>query len=147
VSSFAVIPNPAIYKRYLEYLEKRELNQGNLFAYIATQAAYEGGEDWLNAVLKYIQGNIDFVSNFIEKNIPQIKVMKPEASFLIWLDCRELGLSQKELVRLFTDKAHLVLNDGTMFGKEGEGFMRMNVGSPRAVIEKAMNNLKNAIDK
>ena len=147
VSSFAVIPNPAIYKRYLEYLEKRELNQGNLFAYIATQAAYEGGEDWLNAVLKYIQGNIDFVSNFIEKNIPQIKVMKPEASFLIWLDCRELGLSQKELVRLFTDKAHLVLNDGTMFGKEGEGFMRMNVGSPRAVIEKAMNNLKNAIDE
>ena len=147
VSSFAVIPNPAIYKRYLEYLEKRELNQGNLFAYIATQAAYEGGEDWLNAVLKYIQGNIDFVSNFIEKNIPQIKVMKPEASFLLWLDCRELGLSQKELVRLFTDKAHLMLNNGTMFGKEGEGFMRMNVGSPRAVIEKAMNNLKNAIDK
>ena len=147
VSSFAVIPNPAIYKRYVEYLEKRELNQGNLFAYTATQAAYESGEDWLNELLKYIQGNIDFVSNFIEKNIPQIKVMKPEASFLLWLDCRELGLSQKELVRLFTDKAHLMLNNGTMFGKEGEGFMRMNVGSPRAVIEKAMNNLKNAIDE
>ena len=147
VSSFALIPNPAIFKRYVEYLEKRELNQGNLFAYTATQAAYESGEEWLNELLKYIQGNIDFVSNFIEKNIPQIKVMKPEASFLLWLDCRELGLSQKELVRLFTDKAHLVLNDGTMFGKEGEGFMRMNVGSPRAVIEKAMNNLKNAIDK
>jgi cystathionine beta-lyase len=147
VSSFALIPNPAIFKRYVEYLEKRELNQGNLFAYTATQAAYESGEEWLNELLKYIQGNIDFVSNFIEKNIPQIKVMKPEASFLLWLDCRELGLSQKELVRLFTDKAHLVLNDGTMFGKEGAGFMRMNVGSPRAVIEKAMNNLKNAIDE
>jgi cystathionine beta-lyase len=147
VSSFALIPNSAIFKRYVEYLEKRELNQGNLFAYTATQAAYEGGEDWLNELLKYIQGNIDFVSNFIEKNIPQIKVMKPEASFLLWLDCRELGLSQKELVRLFTDKAHLMLNNGTMFGKEGEGFMRMNVGSPRAVIEKAMNNLKNAIDE
>lgn len=147
VSSFALIPNSAIFKRYVEYLEKRELNQGNLFAYTATQAAYEGGEDWLNELLKYIQGNIDFVSNFIEKNIPRIKVMKPEASFLLWLDCRELGLSQKELVRLFTDKAHLMLNNGTMFGKEGEGFMRMNVGSPRAVIEKAMNNLKNAIDE
>jgi cystathionine beta-lyase len=147
VSSFALIPNPAIFKRYVEYLEKRELNQGNLFAYTATQAAYESGEEWLNELLKYIQGNIDFVSNFIEKNIPQIKVMKPEASFLLWLDCRELGLSQKELVRLFTDKAHLMLNNGTMFGKEGEGFMRMNVGSPRAVIEKAMNNLKNAIDE
>jgi len=147
VSSFAVIPNPDIRKRYVGYLEKRELNQGCLFAYTATQAAYEGGEDWLDELLKYIQGNIDFVSDFIEKNIPQINVMKPEASFLIWLDCRKLGLSQKELVSLFTDKAHLVLNDGTMFGKEGEGFMRMNVGSPRAVIEKAMNNLKKAINE
>jgi cystathionine beta-lyase len=146
VSSFAVIPNTDIRKRYVGYLEKRELNQGDLFAYTAAQAAYEGGEEWLGELLKYIQGNIDFVSDFLSKHIPQIKPMVPEASFLVWLDCRGLGLSQKELVRLFRDKAHLVLNDGTMFGKEGEGFMRMNVGSPRAVIEKALINLKNAVN-
>ncbi|HOV71625.1 MAG TPA: MalY/PatB family protein [Dysgonamonadaceae bacterium] len=147
VSSFAVIPNADIRKRYVGYLEKRELNQGDLFAYTATQAAYEGGEEWLGELLKYIQGNIDFVSDFLATHIPQIKPMVPEASFLVWLDCRGLGLSQKELVHLFKDKAHLVLNDGTMFGKEGEGFMRMNVGSPRAVIEKALINLKNAVNE
>jgi cystathionine beta-lyase len=147
VSSFAVIPNADIRKRYVGYLEKRELNQGDLFAYTATQAAYEGGEEWLGELLKYIQGNIDFVSDFLATHIPQIKPMVPEASFLVWLDCRGLGLSQKELVHLFRDKAHLVLNDGTMFGKEGEGFMRMNVGSPRAVIEKALINLKNAVNE
>lgn len=147
VSSFAVIPNVDIRKRYVGYLEKRELNQGDLFAYTAAQAAYEGGEKWLGELLKYIQGNIDFVSDFLATHIPQIKPMVPEASFLVWLDCRGLGLSQKELVSLFRDKAHLVLNDGTMFGKEGEGFMRMNVGSPRAIIEKALINLKNAVNE
>lgn len=147
VSSFALIPNIDIRKRYVGYLEKRELNQGDLFAYTAAQAAYEGGEEWLDELLKYIKGNIDFVSDFLAKYIPQIKPMVPEASFLVWLDCRGLGLSQKELVSLFRDKAHLVLNDGTMFGKEGEGFMRMNVGSPRAIIEKALINLKNAVNE
>jgi len=147
VSSFALIPNIDIRKRYVGYLEKRELNQGDLFAYTAAQAAYEGGEEWLDELLKYIKGNIDFVSDFLAKHIPQIKPMVPEASFLVWLDCRGLGLSQKELVSLFRDKAHLVLNDGTMFGKEGEGFMRMNVGSPRAIIEKALINLKNAVNE
>ncbi|MCW1735171.1 MalY/PatB family protein [Anaerorudis cellulosivorans] len=147
VSSFAVIPNIDIRKRYVGYLEKRELNQGDLFAYTAAQAAYEGGEEWLDELLKYIKGNIDFVSDFLATHIPQIKPMVPEASFLVWLDCRGLELSQKELVSLFRDKAHLVLNDGTMFGKEGEGFMRMNVGSPRAIIEKALINLKNAVNE
>ncbi|MDD3788476.1 MAG: PatB family C-S lyase [Petrimonas sp.] len=146
VSSFAVIENPQIRKRYFEYLEPRELNQGTVFAYTATEAAYTGGEEWLDEALAYIQQNADFVNDFLNKNIPQIKAMKPDASFLIWLDCSELNLSQDELVKLFTDKANLALNDGTMFGGEGEGFMRLNIGTPRPVIEKALNNLKKAVD-
>lgn len=145
VSSFAVIKNPALRQTYFNYLEPRELYQGPIFSYLAAQTAYESGEEWLEQALRYIHDNIRFVDDYLKGNIPQIKAVIPEASFLIWLDCRALGLLQKELVRLFVEKAHLALNDGTMFGKEGEGFMRMNVGSPRIVIERALKNLKKAI--
>lgn len=146
VSSFAVIENEHIRKKYLSYLEPRELNQGTIFAYTATQAAYNGGEEWLNEMLQYIEANILYVSNFMHENIPAIKVLKPDASFLVWLDCRDLHLSQSELEKLFIEKAHLALNSGTLFGSEGEGFMRMNVGTARSVIIKALNNLKKAVN-
>lgn len=145
VSSFSVMPNDEIRKRFLSYLEPRELHQGTVFAYTATRAAYETGEEWLNEVLQYVQQNVDFVDGFLKQHIPQITAIRPEASFLVWLDCRELGLSQHELVNLFVNKAGLALNDGAMFGTEGCGFMRLNIGSPRSVIEKALNNLKKAI--
>lgn len=145
VSSFAVIHNQELRNRYLDFLSPRELDQGTLFAFTATEAAYTQGGEWLDQLLSYVQKNIDFVDDFLKKNIPQIKAIQPEASFLIWLDCRELGLSQRELVNLFVNKAKLALNDGSIFGKEGEGFMRLNVGTPRSNIEKALENLKKAI--
>jgi cystathionine beta-lyase len=85
------------------------------------------------------------VDDFLQNHIPQIKVIRPEASFLIWLDCRDLNLSQPELENFFIHKAKLGLNSGTMFGKEGEGFMRLNVGCSRITLEKALNNLKKAV--
>lgn len=147
VSSFSVVPNDEIRKKFLAYLQPRELHQGTLFAYEATQAAYECGGEWLDEMLRYVQGNVDFVNDFLQKNIPQITAILPQASFLIWLDCRGLQLSQKELVSLFVDKAGLALNDGSIFGKEGEGFMRLNVGTSRSILEKALNNLKKAIQQ
>jgi len=145
VSSFAVIPNKEIRERYLAYLEPRELQQGTLFAFTATRAAYEECDDWLRQMLDYVQENVRFVDEFLRKHIPAIEAMIPEASFLVWLDCRGLGLSQRDLVSLFVDKAGLALNDGTMFGSEGQGFMRLNVGTSRLILEKALNNLKNAL--
>ncbi len=147
VSSFAVIHNKELQNRYLSFLTPRELDRGTIFAFTATEAAYRHGEEWLDEALAYIQKNIDFVDNFLKKNIPQIKVVQPEASFLIWLDCRGLGLPQRELVDLFVNKAKLALNDGSVFGKEGEGFMRLNVGTPLSNIEKALNNLEKAINE
>lgn len=146
VSSFSVIPNKKIREQYLAYLEPRELSQGTIFAYTATTAAYEEGEEWLNQMNEYVQGNVDFVNNFLKEHIPQIKAILPEASFLVWLDCRTLNLSQPELVSLFVKKAHLALNDGTIFGQGGEGFMRLNVGTTRSVLEKALKNLKIAVE-
>lgn len=145
VSSYSIIPNEKIRTKFNNYLKSSELEEGHIFAYLAAQAAYEKGEEWLIEAKDYIWGNIQFVDQFLKTNIPQIKAMIPEASFLVWLDCRELDLTQKDLVSLFIKDAKLALNDGMMFGKGGEGFMRLNVGSPRSVIEKALNNLKAAI--
>lgn len=145
VSSFAVIPNKLIREKYLAYLEPRELQQGTIFAFTATRAAYDECEEWLDQMLEYVQGNINFVDHYLKENIPEIKAILPEASFLVWLDCRALKLSQSDLVKLFVEKAHLALNDGVMFGPGGEGFMRLNVGCPRSIIAKGMENLMKVV--
>ena len=98
-------------------------------------------------MLRYIEGNIDFVVDYCREHIPGIIAQRPEASFLIWLDCRALGLSHDELNHLFVDEAHLALNDGEMFGAGGEGFMRLNVGVPRKVLEQALKQLAEAVAK
>lgn len=147
VSSFSVIPNDKLRDSFHSYLTKSELDEAHLFAYLATQVAYEKGGEWLDEVKDYLYENILFVNDFLMKYIPQIKAMSPEASFLIWLDCRDLKLSQNDLVSLFINDAHLALNDGSMFGEGGEGFMRMNIGCPRSTMEKALNNLKTAINR
>ncbi len=147
VSSYSLIPNKELREKFNTYLSSSELDEGHIFAYLAAEAAYEYGDEWLAEAKDYLWGNIIFVDEYLKINIPQIKAMLPQASFLVWLDCRALNLSQKELVSLFVNDARLALNDGTIFGVGGEGFMRLNVGSPRSVIEKALNNLKKAIAK
>ena len=117
-------------------MDAGELDMGHVFAFLSVEAAYSHGTEWLDQCLAYIQGNIDFVDEFLIEHAPKIKA--------IWLDCRELELSQKDLNEFFVDKAHLALNDGEMFGKEGIGFMRLNVASPRCIIEKAMKQLADA---
>ena len=146
VSSYSIIPNKELRNKFNSYLESSELDEGHIFAYLAAQTAYENGDEWLTQAKDYIWKNITFVDEYLKVNIPQIKAMIPEASFLIWLDCTQLNLSQKDLVSLFVDDAKLALNDGTMFGHGGEGHMRMNVGTPLANIQKALDNLKKAVD-
>jgi cystathionine beta-lyase len=143
-SSYCIIENKEICRCFQEYMEASELSEGHLFAYLSVAAAYSNGTEWLDQVLAYIQSNIDFTDAFLSEYIPNIKMIRPQASYLVFLDCRTLGLNQKELVDLFVDGAHLALNDGTMFGKEGEGFMRLNVACPRSVLEKALKQLKKA---
>jgi cystathionine beta-lyase len=145
VSSFSVIENEHLRNKFHAYLRRSELDEGHVFAYTAAQAAYEQGGEWLKEAKRYIWNNILFVDDYLKRNIPQIKAMLPEASFLVWLNCKELGLSQKELVSLFVDGAKLALNDGAMFGKGGEGYMRINAGCPRSILEQALDNLRKAV--
>lgn len=146
-SSYAIVHNPELRRRFQTFVENNMLlGDGNVFAFQTVIAAYTQGEDWLKQLLAYIQKNIDFLVEYIEKNIPQIKVIVPQASYLVFLDFRGLNLCQESIVDLCVDKAHLALNDGAMYGKEGEGFMRINLACPKSVVEKALNQLKSAID-
>lgn len=147
VSSYAIVPDEAIRQRFFKWLTANELDDPHLFAPIATIAAFKEGEEWRKQMLKYVEGNIDFVINYLREQLPQVKALRPQASFLVWLDCRGLGLSHDELVHLFVDEAHLALNDGAMFGPGGEGFMRMNVATARSVLQKALTQLKTAVEK
>lgn len=145
VSSYAIVPNEEIRRPFYRWLEANELNEPTLFAPIATLAAFSQGEAWRQEMLHYIEGNIRLVMEFCMVHVPQIKPLCPQASFLVWLDCRKLGLNHEQLVNLFVDRAHLALNDGEMFGPGGEGFMRMNVASPRSVIRQALEQLSEAV--
>lgn len=147
ISSSYIVPNPVIRKKFSEFLENSELANGNIFAYIAAKAAYENGADWLKQLLDYIQGNVDYVIGFINENIPQIKPMVPEASFLIWLDCCGLNMDTNQLQDFMVKKAKLGLNKGTTFGPGGDKHLRLNVGCPRSVLEEAMDCLKKAVDE
>lgn len=147
VSSYAIVPDETLRERFFSYLEARELGDGTIFAYTATTAAYTYGAEWLQQMRHYVIANGQYVDEYLKKNIPQIKMYPPQASFLLWLDCRELKLNQEELVDLFINGAGLALNDGSIFGKEGIGYMRMNIGCPRSVLEEAMDSLKAAIEK
>lgn len=146
VSSYSIVPNDDIRNKFYSWLAANELNEAPLFSPIATIAAFKNGEEWRKAMLHYIEQNIIFVEDYCRENLPQIKPLRPEASFLVWLNCRALGLNHEQLIDLFVNKAHLALNDGEMFGKGGEGFMRMNVGTPRAILKKALDQLKEAVE-
>ena len=143
VSSYAIVPNDSLRRRFYTWLEANELNDPPLFSPIATIAAYTQGEDYRQQMLRYIEDNIRFVENYCREHLPKIKPWRPQASFLVWLDCRDLGLSHDALVDLFVNRAHLALNDGAMFGIGGSGFMRLNVGAPRSVLRQALEQLSN----
>lgn len=145
VSSWMVVKDEQLRNGFYHWMETNEFSSPTMFATIGAEVAYTHGEEWLNQMLAYIEETIDVVNKFLIENVPQIKMFRPQASFLLWLDCRDLNLSQTQLVNLFVDKARLALNDGTMFGKEGEGFMRLNIGSPRKVIVEALQRLADAV--
>ena len=147
VSSWAAVPNDELRARFFGWLEAGEFNAPTLFAPIATMAAFREGEEWRQQMLRYVESNVNYVIDYCRDNLPQIRPLRPQASFLVWLDCRGLGLSHAQLQHLFVDEAHLALNDGEIFGPGGEGFMRLNVGTQRAVLQNAMERLRKAVSE
>jgi cystathionine beta-lyase len=147
-TSFLIIPNTDYLEKYNAMLnDKLHVNMGNLFGNVALTAAYHHGDVWLKQLLNYVWKNVEYVAEFCEQHLPQIKVIKPESTYMIWLDCRELGFEGDDLKNLFINKAKLGLNDGRQFGTGGEGFMRMNVACPKSTVKKAMEQLREAVPK
>ena len=146
VSSSYIIPNGEIRKKFSDFMNNSELANGNIFAYVAAQAAYENGTEWLTEMIRYIQGNVNYIVEFLEKNVPQIKPMIPQASFLIWLDCAGLEMNSHQLQDFMVKEARLGLNKGTTFGPGGEQHLRLNIGCSREVLKQAMEQLNSAIN-
>jgi len=147
VSSYTIVPSDSLRRRFFSWLDANELSSPDIFAPIATMAAYREGESWRRKLVEYIEGNVLFTEEFCREHMPAIKPLRPQASFLVWLNCRDLNLSHDALISLFVDQAHLALNDGEMFGPGGEGFMRLNVGCPQAELSQALSQLSEAVAK
>lgn len=145
VSSYAIVPNEQLRQQFFGWLTANEFDDPHLFAPIATIAAFKHGEPWRRQMLQYVEGNILFMEQWLQAHLPQVKALRPQASFLVWLDCRALHLDHEALVDLFVNHAHLALNDGEMFGPEGHGFMRMNVATQRSVLQTALRQLEEAV--
>ena len=141
-TSTAIIPNPVIRKTYTDYVNDMEAHLGNIFGKVSTQAAMTYGDEWLEQLLGYVQGNIDYVSDFLTAHLPKVKFNKPQATYMMWLDFNSYGLTEEELWRKMTQEAQLGLNRGKDFGEEGRGFFRINLACPRSTVVEAMQRMK-----
>lgn len=145
-TSFAIIPNEELRLKYEKSIENLGIGHTNIFGIEGLEAAYNFGEEWLEQVLEYIEENLNFAIDYINKNISKVKFNRPEGTFLVWLDFRELGLTQEELNDLMIKKGNIFLNDGITFGKEGEGFLRLNIACPRNILEDGLKRIEKAIN-
>lgn len=139
------ISNEEMRSAYQHVLEVQDCGELNRMGLLACQAAYETGEEWLEQLLVYLKGNLDYIRSFLAEKLPQIKVIEPEGTYLLWMDFRELNLNETELEELIVKKARLWLDGGTMFGEGGAGFQRVNIACPRSIIAEAMERLYQAI--
>lgn len=140
-TSTIIVPNDELRKQYVDFVHSTEIDLGNILGKVATKAAMEKGDEWLQQLLQYIKGNIDYVVDFINDKMPKIKVGKAEATYMLWLDFKAYGLSDDEINRKMIFEAGLGLNPGHEFGKEGECCLRMNLACPKSVVEEAMKRM------
>lgn len=140
------IPDPILRRRFKEAVRQTGYSQLNGLGLAACQAAYEEGESWLKQLKEYLQGNLSYVREYLKENLPQISLIEPEGTYLLWLDFRKLGLTEPEREELIVKKAKLWLDSGAMFGEDGEGFERINIACPGSILEKALHQLKYAIE-
>lgn len=145
-NGFVVIPNKNLRKKYSVALATYRF-EGNVFGLRALEAAYTDGEDYLEELLQYLTGNFDFLTKYIEEKIPKIKIIKPEGTFVVWLDCHELNMDKIQLSDFMLNKAKVALNEGHEYGKEGDGFMRINIGCPRSILEEGLKRIEKAINE
>ncbi|MGM0566781.1 MAG: MalY/PatB family protein [Bacteroidota bacterium] len=146
-TSYVVASNPEILNKFNKVLEQVHIGMGNVFGAVALEAAYNYGSEWLEQLLDYLEDNIDYTIGFVNERIPGVSVMIPEATYLVLLDFRELNLSNQDLKDLMIHTAGVAMNDGASFGKQGDGYQRLNVACPRAMLQEALQRIEKAVKK
>ena len=144
--SSIIIPNKKLRENFINTRSGIVPNP-NLFGYTAMEAAYRYGDEWLEQVLDYLQENLNYLKNYFEKNIPRMKVIDPEGTYLIWLDCGDLGMDNNVLRSFMRENAKVCLEDGFIFGGSGSGFMRMNIACPRYILSEALKRIEKAVNQ
>jgi cystathionine beta-lyase len=144
-ASVAIIPNSDLRERFRRTLEGLHWTLPNIFSVTAFEAAYSEGEAWLEELLTYLEGNLNYTLDFINREIPMIRPLRPEGTYLVWLDCRELGMAPEALTEFMIRRARVGLNEGAMFGTGGAGFMRLNIACPRSVLMEALKRIAGAV--
>jgi cystathionine beta-lyase len=139
-----IIENESLLKKFNAMVDHLHIGWGNLFGNIASEAAYTQGDNFVDELMDYLMRNVETLEAYVTANLPKIKVIRPESTFLVWLDCREMGLNDKDLNEFFLHKAKVGLNPGAMFGQGGEGYMRMNIACPRATLLQGLDQIKAA---
>ncbi len=145
-SSVVIIPDKQKHARYERTLSIGHFGMGNLFGAAAMEAAYTYGDKWLEQLLDYLWKNYLFLEEFFSSYLPRVKVMQPEATYLVWLDFRAYGMNDSQLNKFIIERAGVGLNNGARFGTGGEGWMRLNIGCPRSILTEGLNRLKEAFD-
>jgi cystathionine beta-lyase len=143
-TAFVVIPNKRLRLKYEKVLNTIHISSGNIFGNIATEAAFQHGYEWLDQLMEYLEQNYRFLETFITEKMPRVKIMQPEATYLVWLDLRAYNLSEKALEKILIEGG-IALNHGSKFGTGGEGYFRLNFGCPRSVLEEGLIRLEKAL--
>ncbi|WP_159882125.1 MalY/PatB family protein [Paenibacillus puerhi] len=138
-TSFIVASNPQIRRKVVQRIKALSLHMANHFAQDAVQAAYNEGEQWLDDMIAYVKGNLDYALEYLQQHLPQVKPLVPDGTYLLWLDCRGLGLEVKDLKDLMYNKAKVAFNEGSVFGSEGEGWLRINLACPRSIVKRGLD--------
>lgn len=145
-SAYLVMSNRRFRVSYLKFMQATHIISGNLFGLVATEAAYTYGDEWLSQLLTYLEGNFELIHAYLSEHLPKLRVMKPEGTYLVWIDLGGLSVSFKEAFDRLV-KAGVGLSVGHMFGQGGESFVRLNMGCPRSVLQEALSNMKEALSE
>ncbi|MEC0170657.1 MalY/PatB family protein [Paenibacillus graminis] len=143
-TSYIVASNPELRRKFEYKLKTLSLHMSAFFAPEAVEAAYNEGGEWLDQLIQYISSNAEYAIGYLVEHLPQVKPMKPEATYLLWMDCRELGLDPEGLKKLMYREAKVAFNEGSVFGTEGQGHLRINLACPRSILAEALERFAQA---